>query len=204
MSAYKLVQQFEDRVEFPVTLDEVRDAVIALGGSDAIRFKAVDIEDNVLRGICYRYKPIPRPYAAQEEWIDIIYAFTLEEDWRRLVVTKELVHVLDKEAHLTKTSEQLDDLVTRMARRPELRDGFSWGETSDRVGLFQALGILFPFSARQLIKDKYDAGHISDEMIAHRAGIPVQFVSFLMSDEWSECYDGLMRLCEVSAQANAA
>lgn len=201
MSAYKLVQKFEDRTDFPVTLNEVRDAVIGFGGSDAIRFKAVDIERDILRGICYRYKPIPRPYAAQEEWIDILYAESLDEDWRRLVITKELIHVLDKEAHRTKNEEELDNLVRRMSRRPELRDGFSWHETSDRVGLFQALGILFPFAARALIKDKYDAGHISDEMIAHRATVPVQFVAFLMSNEWAASYDVLMRLCEPDAEA---
>jgi len=201
MSAYKLVQKFEDRAEFPVHLDEVRDAVIGLGGSDAIRFKAVDIEEDILRGICYRYKPLPRPYGTPEEWIDIIYAEKLEEDWRRLVITKELIHVLDKDAHRTRNSEELEDLVRRMARRADLRDGISWHETADRVGLFQALGILFPFEARRLMKDKYDAKHISDEMIAHRAAVPVQFVAFLMSDEWAESYDALMALCEPKAEA---
>ncbi|MFC5373221.1 hypothetical protein ACFPIF_11685 [Brevundimonas faecalis] len=196
MSAYKLVQKFEDRADFPVRLDEVRDAVVQLGGSDVIQFKSVDIDKDTLKGICYRYRPIAQPYAREEEWVDIIYAESLSEEWRRIVVTKELIHVLDKDGHRITTDHQLDDLVRRMARRPELRDGFSAAETSDRVGLFQALGILFPFEARRLIKPKYDLGHISDEMIAHRAAIPLSFVPFVMSDEWADTYDFLMKLCE--------
>ena len=199
MSAYRLVQMFEDRTDFPVLLDEVRDAVIALGGPDQILFKAVDIDDNVLRGICHRWKPIPIPYALAPDHVDILYAQGLEPEWRRLVITKELIHILDKDAHRTQNEDQLNDLIRRMARRPELRDPMNWHETSDRVGVFQALGILFPYSARELIKEKYELGNISDEMIAHRAGIPVHYVSFLMSEDWTAMYHDFMRLCEMGA-----
>ncbi|MGH7020016.1 MAG: hypothetical protein ACREEY_09055 [Brevundimonas sp.] len=203
MSAYRLVQRFEDRASFPVKLNDVRDAVVAIGGVDDITFKAVDIEDNVLRGICHRWRPLARPYAEAQDCIEILYAQSLEEEWRRLVVTKELVHVLDKDAHLTQSVEQFDELVRRMARPPELRDPMNWHETSDRVGLFQALGILFPWAARQQIKPKYDAGLISDEMIAHRAVIPTHFVSYLMSADWDADYQRFMQLCEVGAAVAA-
>lgn len=203
MSAYRLVQEFEDRKDFPVYLNEVRDAVIRLGVIDRIAFKGVDIDQNILRGICYRYHFTPAPYAVKEERIDVLYANALEPDWRRLVVTKELIHTLDKPGHSITKEDEVSELVRRMARRPELRDPMNWHEASDRVALFQALGILFPFGARDLIRDKYNEGVVTDEMIAHRAGIPHQFVSFLMSDDWTQMYDGFMRLCEADAQVAA-
>lgn len=196
MSAYRLVQSFEDRENFPVRLNEVRDAVVQIGGADDITFKAVDIQQNVLRGLCHRWRPLPRPYADAQDCIEILYAESLEPEWHRLVVTKELVHVLDRDIHRTTTHAQFDDLIHRMARRPELRDPMTWHEASDRVGLFQALGILFPFAARELILEKYNAGLISDELIAHRASIPLHYVSYLMSSDWDADYRAFMTLCE--------
>jgi len=204
MSAYRLVQEFEGRTDFPVYLDQIRDAVIRIGMTDRVVFKAVDIDENVLRGICYRYTFSPGVYAEPEERIDILYAASLDLPWQRLVVAKELIHTLDKEGHRITKEDELNELVRRMARRPELREPMSWHEASDRVALFQALGILLPYAARELIKVKYDTGHVSDEMIAHRAGIPDQFVSFLMSDDWTEMYQGFMSLCEGDQTAKAA
>lgn len=201
MSAFKLVQLFEDRTHFPVHLNEVRDSVARLHGADGITFKAVDIDKDILRGICLHWQPLPRPYAEPEAHIEVLYAEDLEPEWQRLVITKELIHVLDKQEHRIENEAQLDDLVRRMARRPELRDPMNWREMSDRVGLYQALGVLFPKAARDLIKDKYDQDRISDEMIAHRAGLPLEFVSFVMSDDWDEYYGGLMQFCELEAEA---
>lgn len=206
MSAYRLVQQFEDRTDFPVLLNEVRDAVIRLGMTDRLTFKAVEIEENILRGVCHRYDFRPSVYGEMEERVDILYASSLDQPWQRLVVVKELIHTLDADGHRITTAEEVDDLIRRMARRPELREPMNWGEASDRVALYQALGILFPFAARALIKEKYDAGRISDEMIAHRAVIPDQFVSFLMSSDWDALYPGFMKFCEAppAPQAQAA
>ena len=196
MSALQLVQSFEDRTDFPVLIDEVRDEVIRLSGVSDIAFKATDIDKDILRGLCYFWEPSPAPYAEARQHVDILYAATLDPAWRRLVIVKELIHILDKEAHRIAAEGDLNDLIRRMSRRPELRDPMNWHEASDKVGLFQALGILFPFAARQLIKPKYDDGLLAEEMIAHRAGIPDTFVSFLMSDDWTQYYEGFMSLCE--------
>lgn len=174
----------------------MRDAVSALGMSDHVTFKAVDIEKDILRGICYRYLYTPAPYAPQEARVDILYASSLDRAWQRLVITKELVNTLDNGRHSTSTEEAVEDLIARMSRRPELREPMTWAEATDRVALFQALGILFPWSARQLLVEKYRDGLISDEMIGHRAAIPDVFIGYLMSSDWDSSYHDFMRLCE--------
>lgn len=196
MSAYKLAQQFEDRTVLPVRLNDVRKAVLAMGEVDRLVFKPVEINKDVLRGIHHKYWFSPAVYAPRELRVDILYAETLDHPWSRLVATKELIHTLDNGTHSTAKPEEVDDLIVRMARRPELREPMSWGETSDRYAFWQALGVLFPAAARDLILPKYSEGLISDEMIARRAGIPEQFVGFLMSEDWAEVYTHIMKMCE--------
>jgi hypothetical protein len=196
MSAHRLAQHFEDRTILPVRLDEVRDAVLAYGLCDRLTFKPVVLEGGILLGVCYHYRFRPAVYAEPETRVDILYADNLDLASRRLVVCKELIHVLDNGAHSVAQAAEVDELIRRMSRRPELRESVFLGERSDRFALLQALGILFPFAARSLIKPAYDEGKISDEMIARRAGIPEEFVDYLMSDDWEKDYDGIMRMCE--------
>lgn len=195
MLAYRLAQKFEDRIEFPVHLDEVRDAVLALQAVDVLTFKPVTINTSTLLGVCYRYNYHPSPYSDQEDRVDILYADTLDSAGQRLVVTKELIHILDNGTHSVAKPEEVDELVRRMARRPDLRDSPFMPERNDRLALAQALGILFPFASRALIKPKYDEGLVSDEMIARRAGIPEEFIDYLMSEDWVLDYQAIMKWC---------
>lgn len=167
-----------------------------MGQVDRLVYKPVDINENVLRGVHHKYWFTPAPYAEKELRVDILFAQTLDRSWRRLVATKELIHTLDNGAHSTAKAEEVDDLIERMSRRPELREPMTWSETSDRYAFWQALGILFPAAARELLLAKYNEGLISDEMIARRAGIPEQFVGFLMSEDWAEVYTHIMKMCE--------
>lgn len=201
MLAYRLALQFEDRTDFPVHLNEVRDAVLRLQLCDRLTFKPVSINTATLLGVHFRYLFTPAPYADQEDRVDILYADTLDSSGQRLVVTKELIHVLDNGAHSVAKPDEVDELVRRMARRPDLRDSPFMPERNDRLALAQALGILFPLAARDLIKPKYDEGLVSDDMIARRAGIPEEFVDYLMSDDWVQDYQSIMKWCEAQKAA---
>lgn len=196
MSAYKLSQRFEDRTVLPVRLNDVRAAVLEIGVVERITFKPVEIKKDILRGVHHKYWFTPAPYAEKELRVDVLFAESLEFPWKRLVACKELLHALDNGTHSVAQPDEVDDLIRRMARRLDLREPMNHGETSDRYGLWQALGILFPFAAREALLAKYEEGLISDEMIARRAGIPEDYISFLMSSDWAGIYTGIMRMCE--------
>lgn len=196
MLAYRLAQEFEDRTEFPVQLNDVRDAVLRLQAVDALTFKPVALNTATLLGVCYRYMYQPSPYSSEEDRVDILYAESLDSSGQRLVVTKELIHILDNGLHSVANPDEVDELVRRMARRPDLRESPFMPERNDRFALAQALGILFPYAARELIKPKYDDGLVSDEMIARRAGIPEEFIDYLMSEDWEVDYKAIMDWCE--------
>lgn len=125
---------------------------------------------------------------------DIYYAKTLTTDWSRLVTCKESVHLLDPPECRAATDAEVTKLFDRMALRPELQDPIKDGNatTTDRVAIFQAVALLFPFATRQLLLPKLQAGKLTIRDIQRMVDIPMRYVSFVMSDRWEAVHDVLV------------
>jgi hypothetical protein len=116
----------------------------------------------------------------------------MDKSWQRLVVCKELIHILDPDYALTNTRKDVANLIKRMALPIDLQALTNNQELNDRFGQLQALAVLFPRAARNLLLEPYNAKKITSKEIAALAEIPVHYVAFLMSDEWEKIYSLLL------------
>lgn len=131
-------------------------------------------------------------YPINGEWItvfDIDYAESLPLDWARLVCCKELVHILDPVDHRVMTEDGFQRLIEKIVLPPGLSDGSdSVKVLSDRIAIWYALAILFPWATRQLFKKPLEDGKISIQEIADYVDLPVEYAALVMHDVWEETH----------------
>ncbi len=87
------------------------------------------------------------------------------------------------------TAEGLEKLLHKIGLPQELTahdDGN--GVWNDRIAIWHALAILFPWSCRQLLMGPYKSNLISIDDIAAMVDIPVEYAAVVMDDVWSRTY----------------
>lgn len=188
VSIPNLIRHFEALGRIPVSMndviDEFRRSILDAG----LRVKAVNLPANVLRGTHYRYHHEPSsPESAllAGPIAMVIYSSQQPLEWQRLVCCKELIHVLDSPAVRTSGKSeviQLGDKLTDKTRHYQGAADLQW--FFDDLAIYQALAMLFPFSLREEIMGAYNAGKVTDEMLAEAVQIPVKYVRTVMSDGW--------------------
>ncbi|WP_426036545.1 hypothetical protein [Brevundimonas sp. DC300-4] len=116
----------------------------------------------------------------------------LHEAQRRVAEVKETLHILDQCGQKTTTKRGVDDMISFAATRMKL--GHDGGALTDVMALPQALAVLFPWAARELIKPKYDEGLISAEELAQTARLPVAYIELVLSDRWEDSYQIIINI----------
>ena len=196
MSLRKLLEFFSHQTELPIPIDDVVEKIVEFGIQDKISYVGVEIDTGVLRGQIVRSVWRPGVYAEPEYLADIYYAKNQSIEWQRLVVCKELVHLFDDTAALTRSQDELDHLMKMIAISPELQfqknDGFK--VQIDKIATLYAVCILFPKTARDALIEPYQQGLISAEDIGRIAEIPEKYIPLVMLDEWNALYEELMTL----------
>lgn len=124
-------------------------------------------------------------------------------EWQRVVVCKEMIHILDPDELLTSTAADMRSLIERIAMPLDLQLGYNGHEVGDRLAEFQALAILLPKAARAILMPAFKSGNLSAQEIAQHAEIPVRYVDFIMSDEWDRRYRLLTEFYDQSARRSA-
>jgi len=112
------------------------------------------------------------PYDEAENVAVIRFASTLNRCWRRMVCTKELMHVFDSEKAQTGSKPKFIQLLNELETAPlEASEMFN----AERAAVWMALLVLCPLRLRNL----HVTGDDSDEnllVIAHRLKVPVAAV----------------------------
>lgn len=120
---------------------------------------------------------------------DVDFAASLTPDWERLVCCKELVHILDPIDHRVMTEDGFHRLIEKIVLPPGLSDGSdSIKVLSDRIAIWYALAILFPWATRQLFKKPLEEGKLTIEEIASIVDLPVEYAALVMHDVWEETH----------------
>jgi hypothetical protein len=194
-SLQSLLGEFSKRDVVPIDVDEVVDAMVALGVKDEFYFWGVEIDDHRLRGALVHWQPWD--YPSQEPGkdanlvADIYYAKSLGKDWQRLVCCKELLHVLEPEVSRTNTPEKVQTLIDKIVLAPELQDVVKDGieASTDGLMLYVALALLFPFSARELLLA--DSIKRTPKEVALMVDLPERYVALVMHESWADVYKAL-------------
>jgi hypothetical protein len=186
MSLQRLLGRFDPIRELPVEIPEIRDAIVALGFQDNIRFIPCDkMNPAQLRGVFYQFTRHPRPYAEPELRTLIIYSSQMPPEWQRLVCAKELIHVMDGKAEKTKTPTELQGLIDKIIG-PLSTEDFGLADVmaaKDKLAVYQALGVIFPDAARADALEAMKNG-MTRQRIMEQASIPMQFAALVLAEEW--------------------
>lgn len=181
-----LVEAFQDEVNLPIEIDEIRNEIIRQGFQDRIIFFAGNLNTDQLRGTFTQWTEHNGVYAEPELVTLIVYPSTEDAHWQRLVCAKELVHVCDMQIAKTKTPEAIEELAERLLGRFEDNkdDEADLMASVDKLAQFQGLNLLFPKAARALARSKIASGEKSIEDIVDWVALPRQFVELALTDIW--------------------
>jgi hypothetical protein len=129
------------------------------------------------------------PYNEAENVAVIRFARALNRCWRRLVCTKELMHVFDSQNAQTGNGQKFVQLLNELETAPLDASAMF---TAERAAVWMALLVLCPLRLRQL----HVTGDDSDQnvlVIAHRLKVPVAAVRAIRRDYYLEALDRLTR-----------
>lgn len=182
----KLVEQFQDRVELPIEIDEIRDAIIQSGVQDKIVFSEEEMDTGKLKGVLYQWHEHSVMYGEPVFTSLIAYPTDEEIDWQRAICAKELIHICDRQIIRTKSPEMVIQLAEKLVGPFEsnstgLADLMA---SMDKLAQYQYVDLLFPKAARELAKEKLTDETQTMESIAKWAVIPKEHVEMALGDKW--------------------
>jgi hypothetical protein len=181
MNLASLLEHFDSYQNLHIEVDTVRDQVLTLGFQDEIRFHFVNIEENILRGLLYRYTKHAVVYGDPIRCSEICIAKSLSPEWKRLVAVKELLHVTDTEDETAQSEAAVEKLIKRLSLPPEILEETK-SSLNDRTRIIPALAVLVPKGCRNILRPLYQDGKITTADIANMAQVPERYSDFIMSD----------------------
>jgi hypothetical protein len=199
MSVGRVVRHFQSEVKVPIDLEDVLALVREAEPDEDIEIHGVNVSSSKLKGNCYRYKKPPAPGSAlmSTRHALITYSNQLDDKERRLVCCKELIHILDPDPVLTKTQAQVITLSDNMASRKLLKSntGDALQAMLDKLAIWQAASILFPYTFWEDLMPKYKSGRVTSTDISDWLEIPEDFVVEMMKDAWVEFRSWILAYC---------
>jgi hypothetical protein len=153
MSYVALVNAFAQTDDLPIPVDAVLDWIRANTDHKDIRLHAVGRKKMAFRGAFRRIgMPTGGKYSGECDIItQILYGDDLPEDWKRLVICKEAMHVFDGPKAQVSTEEYVRKLIPAVILH-ELKGAPFLPAMNDHLGAFRALAVLIPRLARNKLK----------------------------------------------------
>ena len=188
--------------DMPIEVSEISEIIVANGYQDSIIMRAVDAEPGKLRGVCHQYTTSPGVYALPNLVSLIVYNQNLSLEWQRVTCCKELVHVCEKGVDKTSTQEAVTGLIDRIVGNYS-RDDYSiidYMALMDRLGLYVAVGLLFPSAAREQAANAVSSDSRSIPEIAEWVCLPEALVALALRPEWPDLLLTLLDMGEVEVQ----
>lgn len=202
----EVIAHFAVRELVPIEVEEVANELATRGVKDEIYVWEVKVDSRHLRGKLVHWEPWDYPEgpgdaAAQVCIADIYVSEELDVNWRRLVVCKELLHVIDPEICRVADNADVKRLIERIILPSDLQDPMEDGHKvwTDRFATYEALAVLFPWATRDLLLPKFKEGKLSIADIAQLVGLPNRYVTMVMSEIWAEAYPFLIAEIEEEA-----
>lgn len=170
----------------PIKVDRLRELISERGVVDRIFWEKFLYDSTVVAAKVEFYIGYMGAYSGDGDYARIQYSQNLNDCWVRFVVLKEMIHCVIDGAENQRVSN-LNDL----AKLSEMLVSESFNtivpeeflpHTSENWAEILALEILFPMELRSHFKSDYDAGTITDIVLAKRFMIPEAFIRTAMAD----------------------
>ena len=177
MSYQALVKAFSKKEELPIHVDEVLAWIRERTDHKDLRLHGVERTNPAFRG-AFRRIGIPRGKAYSHEYdlvCQILYGEDLKNEWKRLVIVKEALHVFDPDDQQVNTPDGVQRLI-REAISPE-DSGTSFAPAiNDFLGAYRAMAVLLPRAARRKLTKAVKKGTRTPSEIASYAQLPDFYV----------------------------
>ncbi len=126
----EVVEWLADEDCLPITNNKIASLLLESGHVKKITFIGVQLNTKILRGKAVQVaidheeerRAIPRPYETMEFSIKlkVYYDFSHDENYVRLVVNKELLHLTDPDIVRSATPSEINSLVSRIRLPPAI------------------------------------------------------------------------------------
>lgn len=177
MSYPALVKAFSKIEDLPIPVDEVLTWIRTHTDHKDLRLYPVERRKKAFRG-AFRRLGIPKGGVYSHDYdivCQILYGEDLPDEWKRLVIVKEALHVFDPANHQVNTPDAVRKLIPAVIT-PELLKAPFVPAINDHLGAYRALAVLLPRAARRRLKASIDAGQRTSTEIASYARLPDFYV----------------------------
>lgn len=196
--------------QLPIKPDVLAHLIKTNTDIEQIVYIGVDVDAAILKGAFTRVRlsynntgPIPPPYSIPDNnlVVKIYYNRNLSEEWQRLVVNKELLHILDPEIVRCSTPEQFSGMIDGLRLPRELMMANPAGDedrvraTLDYISDFRAVVAMVPEHFREILLRKFREEKINEEHVASLAGLPTIYAPFIVSDQWDTIKQIWLGMC---------
>jgi len=184
----QLVECFQDRVELPIEIEEIRDSIVNLGIQDKIVFSAEDLDTGTLRGALYQWRESAGVYTDPVWTTLIVYPVNETIERQRVICAKELIHLFDAQVVRTNTPEMVEQLAKKVVGPFETpsTNPSDLMASMDKLAQYQSLNLLLPLAARRLARKKIEAGEVDMAQVSEWAAIPIEETVLVLNDHWDK------------------
>lgn len=180
-----IYESFAVHTRLPIKLRDIRDFILDREVVVRIERYPTDLDPSLLRGGMHRYYELAPPYVEAPMVARIAYPRAASEGVQRLIQVKEMLHILDPADATSPTKDDVGRFITDLlVEEAEKEIGLAAHE--DHTKLLNALCILMPRDALDIIRAAYDRGEITVEQIAEEAKIPRSYAAATLTDEWRQ------------------
>lgn len=192
MSSFSdLVNFFSAHTNYPIKIDDIKAWLIEHGYQDSIEIFEVDIDIGITKGQFMQFTTRPRPYGDPDRTTYITVGADQSLCWKRLVIAKEMTHVIDSEMTHTRTIKDIQALTEELSSQMPDKLG-SEANHVERIAVYRALSLLAPKDAIDKIKPRYVRGEVTPLEVATFFRIPEFYIPKLMSERYAQLYDKLL------------
>lgn len=187
MTVLKLLEDLSKRESLPVEVSDVLAEIRNRGIDDIVEFfYDIELDTQIIAGFLKRDE---FEKDGKKRFKSVITYGKMGHEQERLVCCKELLHILDPDGVRVESLQQLESLINKMSLPANLvdpvPDRFS---STDRIAILEAIAILFPLGARNILYEKYVAGKISLAWVAEQAELPYQYAKMVMNGYWPDMH----------------
>ena len=193
-----IIEDFAQNTIVPIEINSIVDYLLKKGFVGRITLHKEDVDPSDLAGFLL-FREVKVPYGTLDV-ADITYSSRLPDDWTRLVLAKELVHIVDTAACKVSTKDAVSKLIDTMilphAASLELAKVDN-KYMSDKTGILTGLTLLAPMSARNKLKQLYDDGTLSISDISELLKVPRGYAHLVMLDYWPETVETIKKIYQL-------
>jgi hypothetical protein len=177
MSFTALAKSFSRTEIFPIPVNTVLHWLRSNTDHKDIRLHPVVRDHKSFRGGFRRFSVSRVAYDTDPDIVSqIFYGEDLPENWKRLVIVKEALHIFDPTGECVDTPEKLRRLIPSIISREVQASPIFHPAMNDNLGVFRALSVLIPTTARVRFRAALDKGTLTIEEISKVVDLPDSYV----------------------------